>query len=473
MGYDYDLAIIGGGSGGLVAASSTAQLGLKVLLVEKERLGGDCLWYGCVPSKALIATGKRIHQVRTTAELGLPNVTTFSPNFRNIMQRMRDVQATIQPHDSPERFRKLGADVQFGDPQFLSPHALRLGKKEYSFKYCIIATGSSPFVPEIPGCEETGYLTNLNVFNLKKLPKEFVIIGAGPIGVELAQAFARFGSNVTILARSTLMSKEEPSVVQELTSVLEAEGINILYGKTPVHICKKGAKKQITLKNKQGRKTTIVCDEILIATGRKPNVAGLALEEAGVTYTEKGVTVNAYLQTSQKHIFAVGDVIGGHLFTHMAASHASTAVRNMISPLKAKAETAVIPWVTYTDPELARVGMTATEATEQDIAHQELSFAFKDADRAITDDTRDGHIRVVVTPKGKILGATILGPQAGELLQEYVLAMKHGLSIKDIAATIHPYPTLSGASWTLAGSYYKQFLTKKTKAITKFLVRWF
>ncbi len=467
--YEYDIVIIGGGSGGLVAASSAAQLGLNVLLIEKERLGGDCLWYGCVPSKALLSSAKRAHDVRSAEVVGLPPVREYTVDLASVMRRLRSVQKRIEPHDSPARFRRLGVTVLFGSPSFTGRHELKVNERRISFKYAIIATGSSPRTLGVRGLDETGFLTNLTIFSLERLPKHLVVIGGGPIGIEMAQAFARLGSKVTVLVRSRLLPKEDPRLVRLLQNRLVKEGVSFLFGTVPERVSRVRGRKRVVLSGR--RRGSVTCDEILVAVGRVPNVEGLGLERAGVRYSGRGIEVDPFLRTTSRNIYAIGDVVGGLQFTHMAASHASTAIRNIIMPVfKTRAELSVVPWVTYTDPELARVGRIPSQL--EGVEHEELVFPFKRNDRALAEEKVSGEIRVVVTPKGEILGASILGPNAGELIMEYALAMKHGLSIKDLAATIHPYPTLSGSTWSLAGSYYKRFLTPRVRWLTRFLVRY-
>ncbi len=437
----YDLTIIGGGSGGLIAARIAASLSAHVLLIDKERLGGDCLKYGCVPSKSLIHVARVVQQAKDAARLGLVPADR-DVNMANVSAYIQGVIGRVADN---EKVYTEGVTVKFGTVAFTSATELTLTGERITSRSTVIATGSHPLLPRIEGLEETGYLTNEDVFNLTHLPASLVVVGGGPIGVELGQAFERLGTRVTIIeGLDRILPKEDPEVSATLTEVLRSEGITIATGAMFVKASRKGEKKVVTAK--QGEQfLTFEADEILVTLGRRPNVEGLHLEAAGVAYDTKGIQVDDYLQTSASNIFAIGDVIGGYLFTHVAAYQAGVAVRNALVPLgKKKVDYRVVPWCTFTDPEVARVGLTPDEAEQQHKQIRIVKLPWAEIDRAQAENETTGFIKLVLSgKKDELVGAHMVGAHAGELLGEMALAMRHHLGVNDILDTIHAYPTMN------------------------------
>lgn len=437
----YDLTIIGGGSAGLPAAQIAHSLGANVLLVDKERLGGDCLLHGCVPSKSLLHVARVVQQTKEVAHLGLSSVD-FTIDMAKVSAY---IQSVISKVGETEKAYVEGVAVKFGEVSFTSPTTLRINGEEITSRNTVIATGSHPHIPEIPGLRETGYLTNEDVFDLTNLPQSLIVIGGGPIGVELGQAFARLGSQITLIQGSErILPKEDSESSKTLHEVLRAEGIDILLQTRLTAVTRQGNKKVVVVRQGE-REVKLEADEILVALGRKPNVADLNLEDANVRYSEKGIEVDDYLRTSTPNILAIGDVIGGYLFTHVAAYHASIAVRNALLPLaKKKVDYRVVPWCTFTDPEVARVGLTPVQAQAQHKSVRISHLPWSAIDRAQTEEKTIGFIKLVLAgKKEEIVGAHIVGASAGEILGELTLAMQQHLTVSDIYNTIHTYPTLS------------------------------
>jgi len=455
--------------GGLNAAAGAAMFGLDVCLIEKERLGGDCLWWGCVPSKTLIHSAKVAHTVKTADKYGV--VAKGAPNFSNVMKHMHDVQAGIAEHDSPERFEELGCTVLFGSPSFIDKHHLVLGKEKVKARKFIIATGSSPVIPPIPGLEETKALTNIGVLSLRKLPKSMIIIGGGPIGIEFAQAFQRLGCQIAVVNRGpTILGKEDPEVGELMKSVLEEEGIKIFNNAETTKISKENTHKIVEAVS-EGKRIILKAEEILLAVGRKPNIEELNLESAGVKYDKKGIKVNRKCQTSTRNIYAVGDVAGPYLFTHYAEHMAGIAISNAIFHVPRKVSS-IVPWTTFTDPEVARVGMTEAEALAKYGEKVEVfKKEFKEIDRARCEEATKGFAKLVARGQ-KILGVTIVGPSAGDYINEYVLAMKTGKKLGDISSSIHVYPTLGEINKRVADKYFtKKLFTPFIKKLARFLIK--
>lgn len=437
----YDIAIIGGGSGGLTAARVATTLGANVLLIDKERLGGDCLNYGCVPSKSLIHVARVVQQAKEATQLGLTPA-----NLGVDMARVSAyVQGVISRVQEAEKVYAEGATIKFGAVSFKSPTELVLNDEEITSRSIVIATGSRPAIPAIEGLQEVGYFTNEDVFDLTALPSSLAIIGGGPISVELGQSFERLGTKVTIIQRAErILPKEDPEVSATIVTVLQSEGIDIATETQVLKVSRQGQKKVITVK--QGSRVwNIETDEILLAVGRHPNVEGLNLAEAGIAYDGKGIKVDDYLQTSAPNVLAIGDVIGGYFFTHVAAYQAGIAVRNAVLPVgKKKVDYRVVPWCTFTDPEAARVGFTPQEAEQQYKQMRVVKLPWADIDRAQTENETTGFIKLVLAgKKDEIVGAHMVGARAGELLGEMSLAMQHNLTINDIFNTIHAYPTMN------------------------------
>jgi pyruvate/2-oxoglutarate dehydrogenase complex dihydrolipoamide dehydrogenase (E3) component len=467
----FDLAVIGGGTAGLVTTAGAASLGAKVALVERDRLGGECLYTGCVPSKTLIRSGKVLHLLRRAADFGL-NTPEISFDLKNVMDRMRHVQQQVGKHDSPERFRGLGVSLFSDQASFVSPTELQVGAQRIKAKKLVIATGSRTAAPPIEGLEQTGFLDHVSALALSRLPKSVVILGGGPIGIEFAQIFARFGVRVTVLeVVGQILPREDPEIAQALEAVLRAEGIDIHTCTKAFRIEKDGAEK-IVHGECTGAAMTFRTEEIFLATGRRPNVEGLNLEAAGVRYDGKGVVVDDALRTTARNIWACGDVTGKLLFTHVAEYQARLVVRNALFPFKSKTDYSTVPWCTFTDPEMARIGLTEAEATERFGNVKVYRYNFGDLDRALCDGEAVGLTKFVCTPKGKIVGAHILGPQAGDLIQEVVLAMRKGLPVGALSQTIHAYPTLAEANRRTADQYYREKLfSGPLKRILQFLMR--
>ena len=459
------LIVIGGGPAGLVIASVAAQLGLKVVLIESsDKLGGDCLHTGCVPSKTLIQTARVAALMRRGAEFGLEAVEP-KVDLARVNDHVQSVIDQIQRHDDPERFRSYGCEVLFGRAEFVDAHRVRVNDEVIRSRRIVIATGSRPFIPPIEGLEEAGFVTNENVFLMRELPERLVVLGGGPIGVELAQAFARLGSQVTIIERLPhLLPQEDPELADALRDLLIAEGIHIHTDTSAERVRVAGDTRVVECSGN----LNVEADQLLVAVGRRPSLEGLNLEAAGVAYDHSGIGVDARMRTSKKHIFACGDVCGPYPFTHMAEYQAGIVISNAVFRFPKKADYGVVPWVTYSDPELARVGLTAKQAADTGLDPVVLRFPFKDIDRALAEVEPHGFVKLV-THKKKILGASILGPHAGELLHELVLAMKTGATIADISATIHAYPTLAQVHRRTVNSFYSRKLFSPG---TRHLVRW-
>jgi pyruvate/2-oxoglutarate dehydrogenase complex dihydrolipoamide dehydrogenase (E3) component len=432
-----DLAVIGGGPGGLVIASVAAQQGLKVTLVEKsERLGGDCLHTGCVPSKTLIRSAQVAHLMRNGPKYGLPAVEP-EIDMQRVMGRVDDVIGHIQQHDDPERFRSYGCEVLFAAARFASPHEITVGDDTLKARRLVIATGSRPAIPPIPGIEAAGFDTNETIFKRHELPPRLAVIGSGPVGVELAQAFSRLGSQVTLLERNErVYPVADPDVSDCLASVLQAEGISLRAGVEITSARRDGDSRQLQLSDG----ATVECDRLLVATGRRPDVSGLGLDVAGVEHTPTGITVDRRLRTSQRHILAVGDVCGPWQFTHMAEYQAGIVLAGLLFRVPRKVNYRVVPRVTYTDPEIAEVGLNETAAREQGLRYDVARFPLRDIDRAVTDSAGEGFIKILLL-KGRIAGASLIGAHAGELIHELALAMQVNAKARAVTDLVHAYPT--------------------------------
>lgn len=453
VGQQYDMVIIGGGVGGLVTASGLAKLDADVCLIEKEegQLGGDCLYYGCVPSKTLIRTAKLANEMRNADKYGLPSVDP-DIDFSNVMDRMWDVIHHIEEHDDPDRFREMGVEVRFGEGHFTSPHTFELNGETIRGTRFLIATGSSPMVPPIEGIDEVDYLTNVSALRMDELPESMIVVGGGPIGLELGQTFDRLGSDVHLIeTMECILNKEDEEIACLAHELIEEQGLDISTEVRAEQV-RQESDEIIVEARSDGEEETLRSDALLMATGRKPNIEGLNLEAAGVEYEKQWIPVNRKMETNQSHIFAVGDVTGLYPFTHVAEYQAGIVVGNMITGLipfyNRKANYDVVPWCTYTEPEVARVGKTEDQAKEEfGKEHVRVDrFPFTDQDRALIEGKNDGMIKLVYRKKRfgvEIAGAHICGPSAGELIHEYALAMQNGLGPKEISGTIHVYPTLS------------------------------
>ena len=457
-----NIVVIGGGSAGLVTAYIAAAVKAKVTLVEKHKLGGDCLNTGCVPSKALIRSAKFLSHQRRAEEFGMrrPAGTDFS--FAEVMERVQRIIKAIEPHDSLERYTGMGVDVVEGAARIVSPWEVEITQNDGSTRRLttrsiVIAAGARPFVPPIPGIDEVGYLTSDTIWNLRELPRRLLVLGGGPIGAELTQAFARLGAQVTQVEMAPrIMMREDPEVSALVTQRFRAEGITVLTSHQAKQFLLEDGEK-ILVAETAGRDVRIPFDAVLVAVGRIANLDGYGLAELGVT-TSRTVATNAFLQTNFPNIYAAGDVAGPFQFTHTAAHQAwYAAINALFDPFKKfKADYSVIPWATFVEPEVARVGLNEQEAREQGIAYEFTHFGIDDLDRAIADSEAHGFIKVLSVPgKDRILGVTIVGEHAGDLIAEYVLAMKHGIGLNKILGTIHIYPTLAEANKYVAGVWKK------------------
>lgn len=450
----YDLVVIGGGSAGLVAAGGAAALGARVALVEKKALGGDCLYTGCVPSKTLIASARFAHRARQANKYGFQTIEPkfLDDSFSSITKRIQNVIEIIERHDAPEVFEKMGVEVIFGAPEFINPQEIKISLKNSnetrtikSKRFCI-STGSSPQIPPIENLQEIGFLTNENVFQLEELPKKLVILGAGAIGVELGQAFARFGSKVTIVETANrILAKEDAEVSRLMEKILRGEDVEILLETKAVKARKDANGIKFLTVESNDKSFEIEADEILVAVGRKPNLENLNLEKAMVKFDKKRIITDDYLRTSNKNIFAAGDVTAHFQFTHMADYEAQIVIQNAFAPLpfKKKTDFRVVPWATFTEPEIGRVGLTEQQAREKFGSKVKIYKAeFMENDRAQTESETKGFAKVV-TVKGKIVGASLVGSRAGELIHEFVWAIKERLKVSDLNKIIRVYPTLA------------------------------
>ncbi|MDF1551437.1 MAG: FAD-dependent oxidoreductase [Deferrisomatales bacterium] len=472
--YDYDIGILGGGAAGLTVASGAAQFGAKTLLIEKaDRLGGDCLHFGCVPSKTLIRSAGVWAQARRAVEFGLPALALPTVDLGAVMDRVAGVIAQIQDHDSPERFCKLGAAVRFGTPVFADDHVVEVDGERISARTWVVATGSGPALPPVPGLGSVAHWTNENVFQQRSLPERLLVLGGGPIGLELAQAFARLGSRVTVVEfLDQILGPEDADLAAVVRARLEAEGVTVRTATKAVRAAQSGTTVRLTVAPAQGHggEQVLEADALLVATGRKPNVEGLGLENAGVEYGPRGVPADARLRTNVKHIYACGDVNGKLPFTHVAGYEGGIALTNAVLHLPRKADYTKVPWCTYTDPEVASVGLNEKRAREQGVECRVLTEAFADNDRALAEAESAGKIKVLVDLKGKVLGAQIAGAHAGELIHEWIAAFNGGVKLSTLAGAIHIYPTLAEISKRAAGSYFSEKLFgDRTKSVLRLL----
>lgn len=462
--FDYNLLVIGAGSGGLVSAYIAAAVKAKVGLIEKHKMGGDCLNTGCVPSKALIRTAKAIHEAENAEKYGLENMKP-SFDFKTVMNRVHSVIKAIEPHDSIERYTELGVEVITGEAKIVDPYRIEVNGKVLTTKNIIIATGARPMVPPIPGLDKVDYLTSDNLWELEDQPERLLVLGGGPIGSELAQAFNRLGSKVSMVERAPLiMGREDDEVAEFMQSRFTKEGIDVLSSHTANEFVVENGQNVLICEH-DGQETRVPFDRVLLALGRKANIEGFGLEELGVEINPRGtIETDGFLTTNFPNIFAVGDVAGPYQFTHTAAHQAWYASVNALfgSFKRFKVDYRVIPWATFTDPEVARVGINEKEAKEKDIAYEITTYGIDDLDRAIADSSDEGVVKVLTVPgKDKILGVTILGKGAGDLIPEFILAMKYNLGMNKILGTIHIYPTMSESNKFAAGNWKRAHAPEK------------
>ncbi len=454
--YDFDIGILGGGAAGLTVAAGAAQLGARTLLIEKEdALGGDCLHYGCVPSKTLIRTAHVFHLMGKAGEFGLPPVQVAPVDFSQVVKRIKSVIETIQKHDSEERFCGLGAQVEFGSPAFTDDHSVQINGNSYSARNWVISTGSSPGIPPVEGLDSTPHLTNREIFSLDRLPESMIILGAGPIAIEMAQAFRRLGSDVHVIQRSgQILSKEDKDMADGVMEVLDSEGVNFHLNSSVLQVKDLGNKIEVVIKDKIGETHHLKAKKILVAMGRTPNLEGLDLDKAGVEFDRKGVHVDNRLRTTRKHIYAAGDVTGQYQFTHAAGYEGGIVISNAVFHLPRKADYTFLPWCTYSDPELASIGMNEKRARESGLKYNVWIEEFKDNDRSLAEGERTGKIKLILDEKEKPLGVQILGPRAGELLGEWVAVLNGKVKLSTLASAVHPYPTLGEINKRVAGTFF-------------------
>ena len=459
-----DICIIGAGSGGLSVAAGAAQLGRRVVLIEEGEMGGDCLNYGCVPSKALLAAATAAQNARSAARYGVDAKPEI--DFAAVMRHVRETIETIAPIDSQERFEGLGVTVIRAHGKFTGPTMVEAGDKVIDAKHIIIATGGKPFVPPIQGLNDVPYFTNESLFENTERPAHLIVLGGGPIGVEMAQAHRRLGSAVTLIEGATILNRDDPEAVDVVRARLQSEGVRIV----------ENARASSAGKTAQGLFLGLATGEkiegshLLVAVGRKPNIANLGLEAAGISSNERGIIVNDALQTDNPRVYAIGDVAGGPQFTHLAGDHASTIVRRVLFKTPAKKRDALIPRVTYCDPELASIGLTEKEAREQYPSVTVARWSFEENDRAIAEGRTDGFIKAFIGKGGRILGATIVGKGAGDLIALWAYAIANRQKIKSITEMIAPYPTRSEVSKRAAGAYYTPTLfAPRTRLLVRLL----
>jgi pyruvate/2-oxoglutarate dehydrogenase complex dihydrolipoamide dehydrogenase (E3) component len=465
---EVDLCVIGAGSGGLSVAAVAAQLGARTVLVERGRMGGDCLNYGCVPSKSLLAAAKAAEAARHAGAFGVV-LPPPAVDFAAAMRHVKGVIAAIEPNDSEARFTGLGVEVIRAEARFVGAQEIEAGATRFRARRIVVATGSSPAAPPIPGLAETPYLTNETVFGNETLPGHLLVIGGGPIGLEMAQAHRRLGARVTVLEAAQILAKDDPEPVALLRLRLRAEGIAIREEARIARIERAGDGVAAVLEDGERIEAT----HLLVAAGRRPNVAGLGLENAGILYSPKGIEVDARLRTSNRKVYAIGDVAGGPQFTHVAGYHAGIVIRNALFRLPAKVDYRALPRVTYTAPELAQAGLTEAAAREQ--AGDRLTilrWPLHENDRAQAERMTGGLVKIVASRRGKVLGASILAPNAGELIQLWCLAIQEGIGVKAVAGMIAPYPTFGEASKRAAATFFVPTLfSGRTKKLVRFLAK--
>jgi pyruvate/2-oxoglutarate dehydrogenase complex dihydrolipoamide dehydrogenase (E3) component len=453
--FDYDIGVIGGGAAGLSVTSGAAQLGAKTLLIEKEpHLGGDCLHYGCVPSKTLIRSAHVYQTMKDAGQYGLPAVPLPPVDFSRVAARIKAVIAEIQQHDSVARFERLGAEVVFGAPRFCDEHVVELDGRRISARQWVVATGSSAAIPPYPGLASTPHLTNREIFSLETLPASLLVLGGGPIAVEMAQAFARLGSQVTVIQRSgQILSREDRDMADLVMAAMAAEGVVFHLGARVEEVRDLGGQRRVTIKNRGGERLQLHGDTLLVALGRQANVEGLGLAAIGVALSERGIVVDSRLRTSQPHIYAPGDVNGAYQFTHAAGYEAGIVVGNALFRLPRRADYTWLPWATYSDPELASIGMNEQAARRAGLDYTLWQEEFAANDRALTAGRSGGRLKMLVGRRGKPLGVQICGPAAGELIAEWVAVLHGRLKLAGLAGAIHPYPTLAEINKRVAGSW--------------------
>jgi pyruvate/2-oxoglutarate dehydrogenase complex dihydrolipoamide dehydrogenase (E3) component len=469
----HDIIVIGGGAAGLTAASGCAQLGMKTLLIEKSLMGGDCLHYGCVPSKSLLKSAKLYHQMGKQERYGLPSVTPPPVDIKKVMTRVQSVVDTIAYHDSAERFEKLGVQVIQDIPRFLSPYEISVGGKTYSSSKIVLATGSSPSIPPIPGIDSVDYLTNKTLFSLEELPSELITIGGGPIGAELSQAMLRLGSKVTLLNRGNhILDKEDGDMAAVIENRFNREGMKVVNKCSLTGVSQIGEKIRVNYEY-QGTEFSLTGDRLLLSAGRKGNTEDLDLDKAGITPENSYIPVNNRLQTEQKHIYAIGDVNGKYLFTHVAGAEGSFVVRHAALKLPGHFSYDRVPWCTYTDPELSSVGYNEKRAQKAGIKHEVIISSYDEVDRAQAEGYTEGMIKTLIDKKERIIGTQIAGVDGGNLILPSIYGMSSKYKLMDILTPMVPYPTLGEIQKKSAGSYYgPKLFNNRIKRTLKFIYRY-
>ena len=470
----YNLVVIGGGTAGLVTAAGAAGLGARVALVERDLLGGDCLNVGCVPSKCVIRSSRAVGELSVAAALGVRVPGPAAPDFGAVMERMRGIRARISHHDSAERFRGLGVDVFLGEGRFTGPSTVAVDGRILHFKKAVVATGGRAGHPAIPGLAEAGFLTNESVFELTERPQRLAVIGAGPIGCELAQAFRRLGSEVTLVhTGGHILNREDADAAEMLQRVFVAEGIHLVLGARPTRVERTVQGKIVHVESPRGA-TAVTADEILVAAGRVPNVDALGLESAGVVYDQRnGISVDDHLRTSNARIYAAGDVCMAEKFTHAADFAARTVIQNALFLGRKKLSGLTIPWCTYTDPELAHVGLSESQAATRGVAIDTFVRPFSEVDRAVVDGEEEGFVKVHVRHgTDRIVGATVVARHAGDMIGELTLAITAGIGLGRLASVIHPYPTQAEAIRQVGDMYNRTRLTPVVKRLFAAWLKW-
>jgi len=453
--FDFDIGILGGGSGGLTVAAGAAQLGARTILIEKEReLGGDCLHFGCVPSKTIIRTAHVYHLMKNAGKYGLPGLDVPPVHYPDVVKRIKSVIDTIQKHDSTDRFCRLGARVEFGRPEFADEHTVRLNGNTHSARNWVIATGSSPDIPPIEGLEKTPYITNREIFYLEKLPASMITLGGGPIAIEMAQAFSRLGTRVQVIQRGDqILAKEDKDMADQVMSVLNAEGVDFHLKAEVLSARDLGDLREVVIR-KGSETLSLRAEVILVAAGRTANLNGLGLQRIGVEHDRQGLKLDERLRTNVKHIFGAGDVTGRYLFTHAAGYEGGIVVSNAIFRLPRKVNYTFFPWCTYTDPELASIGMNESMAGAAGIKYAVWSEHFRANDRSLAEGEEIGKIKMILDEKERPLGVQILGPKAGDLIAEWVAVLNGGVRLATLASAVHPYPTLGEINKRVAGDFF-------------------
>jgi pyruvate/2-oxoglutarate dehydrogenase complex dihydrolipoamide dehydrogenase (E3) component len=465
-----DICVIGAGSGGLTVAAGASLMGAKTVLIEASKMGGDCLNYGCVPSKALIAAAHAAERHRTSGRFGV-NGGEPAIDFGAVHSHVHGVISEIAPHDSVERFEGLGVTVLQARASFIAPNRVDANGTLVRARRMVVATGSRPMIPPVPGLDGVPFLTNETVFEASQAPEHLVVLGGGPIGVELAQAYRRLGARVTVIEMLTLLRNDDPDLVDILRARLRAEGVEICEGARVTRVERHGNGIAATFE-RDGAERRIEGSHILVAAGRAANVDGLGLDAAGIEHGPRGIVVDKRMRTTNRRTYAIGDVAGPYLFTHTAAYQAGIVLRNALFRLPAKVDYRAVPWVTYTDPELAHVGMTEERARAAEGAIRVLRAPFAENDRARAERETHGLVKVVTARNGRILGASVIGARAGDLIQTWELAIKARLKIGAVAGLIAPYPTFAEANKRAAGSFYaSKLFSERTKKLVRFLAR--